>query len=591
MKHPLLRCFGFYRNHIGLFVAVTLVLGLVNMSMPYSTMLFGMALHDVERGVAVVRTADGIDTSRAWFWVSVMVGLAVGRAVVHYLATVLSQLLGQRLLFHMRDLLLTQVQALDFAYHQQHGAGELISRTTRDSDKVRDALVNGLRSLIELAAAVIGSLYILCLYHPLLAAVPAALTVIAIAIVLGFAERLVTLDRETDSAYDAVTQDLSEGVHGVRVIKAFALEQQRIAQFSRHGAIFSGRVERALAFTTSRLTIPQLIVALGHAWVLWCGVDLVASGRMNVGELIAATMVMMGMVFRVESIGRVLQIFAEARSSAGRIMELVDARSPISDGSEKAPDGRLGLRMRGVRVEDSSGNMILADFDLDVTPGETVALVGATGSGKSTFASLLPRLRDAQAGSIAIGSDARGWHELRHLRLAELRRRVQVVFQDGFLFSDSLAANLRLADPAASDDELRAMLTLVSADDVLATLPDGLNSRIGERGVTLSGGQRQRVCLARALLAKPGLLCADDSTSALDAITERRILDNLRAGASTTLILIASKLSTILRADRVLLLDQGRIVAQGTHEELLRTSAAYRDLLGLENERTLGAVS
>jgi ABC-type multidrug transport system fused ATPase/permease subunit len=243
------------------------------------------------------------------------------------------------------------------------------------------------------------------------------------------------------------------------------------------------------------------------------------------------------------------------------------------------------VRFEGVRVDaPGGGNAILAGCDLRVDPGEVVAVVGVTGSGKSTLAGLLPRLIEADAGRVSLGSDAAGWTDVRAFPLADLRRRVHVVPQEGFLFSDSIAANLRLADPRASEDDLRRALRLAAAEDVVAAKPEGLETRLGDRGVTLSGGQRQRLCLARALLARPAILGLDDATSALDAVTERTVLGNLRTlGGGVTILVVASKLSTILLADRVLLLEGGRIADQGTHHELLARSAAYRDLVGADH--------
>jgi ABC-type multidrug transport system fused ATPase/permease subunit len=265
-------------------------------------------------------------------------------------------------------------------------------------------------------------------------------------------------------------------------------------------------------------------------------------------------------------------------------MAVLDARSSLTDGTANLPSGLLGMRFTDVSVAAPGGKAVLEGLDLTIAPGEAVALVGITGSGKSTLASLAARLADPDRGAVLAGSDRAGWVDLRRARLAEVRRRIQVVFQDSFLFSDSLAANLRRARPEATDDDLRAALDMASADEVLTLLNDGLASRIGERGVTLSGGQRQRLCLARALIARPAVLVADDSTSALDAVTERRILDRLRAMGPDrpSMLLIASKLSTILLADRVVLLDGGRIAASGSHEDLVAGNAAYRDLLGLD---------
>jgi len=582
---PLLRCFQFYRAQPALLTGAVAVTVIAHGSGPFLQHAIGLAVHDLELGRSVVPLpGGGTDASVAWFWFTVLALGALARGVVQYLATVLATVLGQRLLHALRDRVLVQVQRLDLGYHQRHGSGEIITRTTRDSDKVRDAVVGGWRTLLELALMVGGALILLACYHWLLALVPTLLTIGAIIIFVKQTDRMVALDRAAGDAYDQVTQDLAEGINGIRVIKAFALEPARIARFATQVNGFAELMRTVLAFSALRMPPPQLLAAAGQVWVLACGAWLVAEGELSKGYLIAAVMAIQGMVFRVEGIGRMLQVFADARSSSARIWDLLDAVPAVADGAGAVPTGALGLRLDGVRVA-SSGASVLDGVDLTVAPGEVVALVGATGGGKSTLASLLPRLRDPDAGRVLVGSDAAGWHDLRTLRLAELRRRVQVVYQDSFLFSDSLSANLRLAAPQADDDELRAALHLAAADDVLALLTDGLAGRIGERGATLSGGQRQRVCLARALLAKPAVLCLDDATSALDAVTERRILDGFRAGQQhTATLIIASKLSTILLADRVLLLHQGRIAISGRHGDLVRESALYRDLLGLDDE-------
>ena len=576
-SHPLWRCFAFYRAVPWLFVSASLAVVLVNLAQPFVQWLIGCALNDVQAGHAVVRGADGVlDASRAWWWVAVLLGVTVTRAVAQYLSTVFAMVLGQRLLFHLRDRLLAHLQVLDLAYHQRHGAGELINRATRDSDKVRDAVVGGYRTLLELTMVVLGTLGLLAWYNPLLAVVPAVLIAIAVLLARSQADRLVELDRHTDHAYDAVAQDLSEGVHGVRVIKAFALEGIRISRFHTRIDGYVGAAGAALAFTAVRLPVPQIIVAAGHAWVLLCGAWLVAHHQLNLGELIAAMMAMQAVVFRIEAVGRLVQVFADARASAGRIMELMDAQPAIRGGTHAVTRGTL--RLEGVQVTDPRGGTpILAGLDLEIRPGEVVALVGITGSGKSTLAALLPRLRDPDGGRVTLGGT-----DLREMRLADLRRQVQVVYQDSFLFSDSVAANLRLAAPEATDAQLWEVLAEADAKGFVEALPLRLDAELGERGVTLSGGQRQRLCLARALIARPAVLCGDDATSALDAPTEARILGGLRGRlSSTAVLLIATKLSTILLADRVVLLRDGRIAADGTHAQLL-ADPAYRELLGLD---------
>lgn len=588
--HPLWRCLGIYREMPKRFFLTAFLFTVVNLSLSGQQWLVGRAVHDVERGVAVVKLPDGsLDYSVALHWLALLAGVALGRGVVQYAAGLLALIIGQELLSILRERILAQVQRLDLGFHWQHGVGEMVTRTTRDADKVRDALVSFWRQVFDTGLVIIASVGLLCWYNVNLGLVPLALMLLGIAIFVAQTERLVTLDRLVGDAYDRVNQDLSEGINGVRVIKAFAIEPDRVGRFTEQVEVFAEQARIALAYSASRIPFPQLVVSLGHVWVLLYGAQLVAEGKLNLGELVASLLVATTLVFRVEGIGRVMQTFADARSSAARIWELLDAEPAFISGQRPLPKEPLGLKLTDVSVATPGGGSdILQGCSLTIQPGEVVALVGVTGSGKSTLASLFARLLDVDEGLLAVGSDKIGWRDVRRVNLGELRKRVHVAPQESFLFSDSLAENLRLSKPDATDEELHEALHLAAADEVLEGLPHGLQTRFGDRGVTLSGGQRQRVSLARALLGKPDILILDDATSALDAVTERRILNNIRHlkradGHGTTLIIIASKLSTILLADHVLMLGNGRIIAEGTHDFLARTNAEYRDLLGLDH--------
>ncbi len=581
--HPLIRCFALYRSHLRLFIITTVVAVIVNVSMPFTQYIIGLAIHELEQGKAVVRLADGtLDLSRAWMWAGILIGFALTRGFVQYIGSILSMILGMRLLHYVRGLLLYQVQYLDQAYHLAHGTGEIVTRTTRDSDKVRDAIVGGWRTLLETSLVIIGCLGMLTYYHPYLALVPLILVMIGVWWFVAQARHLVTLDRAAGGAYDVVTQELAEGVGGVRVIKSFALEDVRSVGFARTVMAYTQHAKRALNYAAWRLPLPQILVGMGHVWILWYGASLVAQNEINLGELVASLMVITAIIFRVENVGRTMQTFAEAGASAERIMEIIDAQPAITSGTKTLPDGELGVRLQHIDVQSPTGATVLKNLSLTIAPGSVVALVGPTGCGKSTFASLLSRLIDPHKGDVSFGSDTCGWYDARDLQLANLRQRVQVVYQDSFLFSDTVRANLLLGRSDATDKDIEAALSAARAHDIIAQLPTGLETVIGERGTTLSGGQRQRLCLARALIAKPAILCLDDSTSALDAVTERHILDYLRHHhGGTTVIVIASKLSTILLADHVVMLDDGHIQIKGKHSELIEQSAAYRELLGL----------
>jgi ATP-binding cassette, subfamily B, bacterial len=586
--HPLLRCLALYRRTPWRFALTALLYAAVNASLAWQQSLVGRAVHDVERGVAVVRRPDGgLDGHVALLWLGILTTVVSVRSAVQYLAGITGLLIQQQLLSHLRELIFTQVQTLDLTYHWKHGAGEMVTRTTRDSDKVRDALTSFWRQVVDTIFAVAAGIGLLFWYSPGLGAVPLVLTLAGIGIFIRQTDHLVTLDRKVGAAYDQVNQDLAEGIYGVRVIKAFAQEPARIRRFESEVAVFVEQALAALAYASSRIPVPQLVIASGQVWVLGYGAHLVLTGSLNLGELVAALLAVNVLVLRVETIGRIIQTFADARSSAGRIWDLLDARPTILSGWSKCPAGTLGLRLEQVRVAPvRDGNPALENCTFHIAPGEAVALVGPTGSGKSTLGNLPPRLLDADRGQVLIGSDESGWRDVRTVDLHDLRKRVHVVSQEAFLFSDTLAANLRLAAPEATEEQLRWALRQAAAEELLDSLPEGLNTLLGDRGVTLSGGQRQRLCLARALLAQPSLLILDDATSALDALTELEVLDNFRRlrrehGGRITLLLITSRLSTILLSDRVAVLVGGRIVAQGPHVTLAGTSREYTELMGI----------
>ncbi|MBE8716579.1 ABC transporter ATP-binding protein [Cellvibrio polysaccharolyticus] len=587
---PLLRCLALYREMPWRFTITAVLFAALNFSMAWQQWLLGRAIHDVERGVAVVQTASGaLDYSVALTWMMILFAIAFGRGIIQYLAGLSSLIIGQDLLFILRERIFHQVQNLDLVYHREHGVGGMVTRTTRDADKLRDALMNFWRQIFETLLLVIATVGMLCWYNVWLGVIPLVITIAGVGIFVLQTNHLVTLDRATGAAYDTVNQNLTEGVAGVRVIKAFGLESLRIEDFTRQVAQFSAHARAALAYATSRIPVPQMVIAMGHVWVLGFGALLVGDGKLNIGELVASVMLANTLIIRVEGIGRVIQIFADARASAARIWELLDARPARQTGTAPLPAGALGVKLDNVSVQPQQhGKPVLQHCHLTIEPGEVVAVVGTTGSGKSTLMSLLPRLVDADQGKVAIGSTETGWQDVQTLNSEELRNRVHIVPQESFLFSDTLAANLRLSKPDATDRELLDALDIANARDVINRLEHGLETRIGDRGLTLSGGQRQRICLARALLGDASILGLDDATSALDASTEKTILDNIRNfknshGRTVTVVIVSSKLSTVLLADRVIVLTHGQIIAQGTHTELSKNNPAYRELMGIQD--------
>lgn len=587
MRWPLLRCLALYRHTPWRFGLTLLLYAAINLGLALQQWLLGRAVNEVQLGQGVLVGANGeLDMRPVLLSLALLAAVAFGRAVLQYTAAIVGLVIQQRLLSTLREAIFEQVQTLHLAYHWQHGAGELITRTTRDADKVRDALTSFWRQGIDSLFVVMASMGYLFWYHASLGIVPLILTLVALVLLLQQADALVELDRVVGDAYDQVNQDLTEGVHGVRVIKSFNLEADRVTRFRAQVQRFVNLGEAALAYASIRIPLPQMLVGFGQVWVLGWGLHLVVEGRLNSGELVAALLMVNLLVLRIEGIGRVIKTYADARSSAARIWDLLDARSSIVGGSAPFPDHAVGVRLQGVRVlPPGGGHPVLDEVSLDIAPGEIVGLVGATGSGKTTVASLFPRLVDPSDGEVLVGLHG-AWRDIKEFDLSTLRRRVQVVPQECFLFSDSLADNLRLAAPEASDAELFEALRIACADDFVRSLPEGLHSKFGDRGVTLSGGQRQRLCIARALLARPAVLVLDDATSALDTLTERSILDHLRAQAThandaPAVLMISNRRASLALADRVLLLQAGRIQAHGTQSELSKNNASYRALMGI----------
>lgn len=575
MASPLLRTYALYRPELSL-VLVVLVLGLlVNGGFAVQQHCFGLALEDLRSAPAQEMEVVG----RLWRWSALILGLTLGRGLLGWTQAVLAAVLGQRVLFGLRARILDQIQALDEAWHRRHGAGEVITRATRDADMVRDAVVIGSRQLLDTLLVIAAVLSLLWWYDPLLGAVPTLAVVVALLWMLRLTDRLVALSRRADERYEALTGHFAESVAGVRVVKAFALEGGRLEGYGRRVAAFMRAAARALRWSALRLPLPQALVALAHGWVLGWGAYLVGQGRLGLGEMVAGLMVYIGVIFRVEAVTRSVRLFADARASAARLWELLDARPALRSGDRAPAAGPLPLRLQGVAVAGERAP-ILDGLDLELRPGSVLAIVGATGSGKSSLAALCARFRDPDRGRVLLGDD-----DLRRLDLAALRRAVQVVPQESLLFSDSIAGNLRLGRPEASDAELWAALTAAGAAEFVRVLPDGLATAVGERGVTLSGGQRQRLCLARALIAQPQVLVLDDATSAIDASTERAILEGLRRElAGMGVLIMASRLSSVLLADEVAVLDGGRLVARGSHDALARSNRGYRELLCLDEE-------
>ncbi|MCT9930579.1 ABC transporter ATP-binding protein/permease [Planotetraspora sp. A-T 1434] len=475
----------------------------------------------------------------------------------------------------LRDDLYGQLQRLPMSFHGEWQSGQLLSRATTDLSTIRRFLGFGVlflvMNVIQLTAVII---VLLRMYWPLGLLVTASAVPI-VAISLRFEKRYIGISRQVQDQQGDLATLVEESAVGIRTIKAFGRRRHLYETFDDtarkiHGTSLA-KVRLASRFFTFLEVVPNVTLAM----VLLLGALAVAHGSLTIGTLVAFTTLVLQLVWPVASLGYILAMGQEAMTSADRVIEVLDTVPEITGGTRVIEEPRGHLRFEGVEFRFPGGDRpVLRDVWLDVAPGETVAIVGATGSGKTTLTALVPRLCDVTAGRVTIDG-----HDVRDLSLPALRSVVATAFEEPTLFSMSVRENLTLGHRHATDDDIREALEIAQATFAY-DLPWGLDTRIGEQGMSLSGGQRQRLALARAVLGKPRILVLDDTLSALDVETEALVEEALRRVlADATGLVVAHRASTVLLADRVALLRDGTITHIGRHPDLLSGVPEYRALL------------
>jgi ATP-binding cassette subfamily B protein len=479
----------------------------------------------------------------------------------------------------VRDAIFAHALRLDPSYHDRVGPGELMSRASSDSEHVA--------RLMDSIGHTIG--YVLTVF-----AVAVVLLVLdwRLALVVLIPLPLVTLAGWMYSRkYHAKTQLLQESwgkaatlveetVTGIRVVKGLGAGGPLAAEFRGRSSTIVGRALDIARLDAVFLPVTEFLPMLGLLAVMWLGGRRVIEGDLSLGSFVAFNAYVAMLVWPMRVLGQRVTTLQKAVGASARISEVLDAEPLLKD--PRHPEQlerpvRGDVQLSGVEFGHDGDHSILDGLDLHVAPGESLALVGATGSGKSTIAGLLARLYDPDSGVVRLDG-----HDVRHLRLSDVRRAVALVFEETFLFTDTVRENIRFSRPDASDEDIARAAELAGAAEFIEDLPDGYDTLLGERGFSLSGGQRQRVAIARAILADPAVLVLDDATSAVDATKEHEIraaLTTVMAGRTT--LVIAHRPATIALADRVAILEGGRIVEQGTHAELMRESQRYRTLLAL----------
>ena len=480
----------------------------------------------------------------------------------------------------LRNDLYAHLQSLPASFHDGWHSGQLLSRAMADMSVIRRFMGFGLVFLIVNTITFVAVIVLLFRLYPPLALVTAASVLPLAYLSQSFKRRYTAVSRRVQDQQGDLTTLVEEAATGIRVIKAFG----RAPLVSREYAAAAARL-RDSAIESAELrarfwSLIDLVPNLTLIGVLVVGALAVGNGGLTLGGLVAFTSLVLMLVWPMESLGNIVANAREAETAAGRIFEVFDTKPEIADrpGAVDLLSSSGHLRFEGVGFRyPGSEEWALRAVDLDISPGETLALVGTTGSGKTSLLNLVPRLYDVTEGAVVLDG-----HDVRDLTLASLRRAVAVAFDDALLFSASVRENLLLGWPDAGDEDLEMAVATAQADFV-HDLPWGLDTRVGEQGLTLSGGQRQRLALARAIVGRPAVLVLDDPLSSLDVHTEALVEEALaRVLASSTAIVAVHRPSTLALADRVAFLDGGRVLAVGTHTDLLAGLPAYRAVLGLD---------
>ncbi len=555
---------------------------------PYRTaVVWSLVLASVAMGATVAipyLSGRGLDAIRSHDRHQlVLIGLAVaGAGLVRLALTVLRRLVAGRVSlgveYELRNLLFGHLQALELGFFDHNQTGQLMSRTTVDLQAVRFFLGYGLVFILQSALTIVLAGTAMVLLQPELGAISLIPVPFVVYVSARYGGRARPAIQEVQQRIAELTADAEENISGVRVVKAFAREAHQRARFERSvGRVFDqAMVSARLQARYNPLIgfLPQI----GLAAVLLVGGRQVIDHQLTLGQFSAFYFYLLMLLSPMRTLGVILGLSQRATASGARIFQLLDRAPRLLSlpGAGPLPPGSGHVRLEGVELRyEGAGQAALSDVTLDVPAGRTVALVGATGSGKTSLAALVARLYDPTAGRVSLdGAD------LREVSVESVRRAVALVTDDPFLFSATVHENIAYACPEATAEEVETAARRAQAHDFILRLPEGYATRVGERGLTLSGGQRQRLAIARALLADPRVLILDDATSSVDASTEQQIKRALReVMAGRTTFVIAHRLSTIALADEIVVLEGGRVAAHGTHDELLELSEHYREIV------------
>ncbi len=494
---------------------------------------------------------------------------------------------SQAVAFDLRNDLFAKIQRLSFSYHDRNQTGQLMIRATDDVEKVRLFLGQGLIQLVGAFILLAGTLIIIFSTNAKLAIVTVWILPVALVLFFVFGSLARPLFTRIQQKLSILNTTLQENMAGIKVIKSFTREKSERAKFGKQADQLMRQqiaVSRVFAFL---IPVIFLVANLGQATTLYAGGIQIIHGTLTIGDWQEFSLYLIFMFLPIAQFGFIITQFSQASASATRIFEILDARSDVTDKPEAlvlpTVEGHIKFENVGFRYF-GAGDPVLKNVSFDTLPGQVVALLGATGSGKTTIINLLPRFYDPTEGRITIDG-----HDLRDLSLQSLRAQIGIVLQETTLFLGTIRDNIAFGKPDATQEDIVAAAKAAAAHDFIMEFPEGYDTRVGERGTTLSGGQKQRIAIARALLLSPHILILDDSTSSVDLSTEAQIqeaLDKLMKGRTS--FVIAQRISTVMNADLILVMDKGEVVAKGRHNELMEESEIYAEIY---NSQLVGDVT
>ena len=502
---------------------------------------------------------------------------AVLRGVFSFLQAFMSESTSQGLAFDLRNAIFEKIQRLSFSYYDQNQTGQLMVRATDDVERLRTFIAQGLIMSVQSFLLLGGAIVVLAFTNLRLTLVVLPLLPIALVIFVIFGRLIQPLFAVVQQKLAVLNTILQENLAGIKVVKAFArepYEERRFAAAATDLMAQQLRVSRVFSFL---FPVVFLVAQIGQAAILYFGGQQILGGTLNLGEYQKFSLYLVYVFFPLGQLGFIIALMAQAAASADRIFEVLDTQNEISDRPDAYPlppiERRVEFRNVTFRYFGNS-EPVLCDVSFVAEPGQTVALLGATGSGKTSIINLIPRFYDVSDGAVLIDG-----HDVRDVTIDSLRSQIGIVLQETNLFSGAIRDNIAFGRPEATDEEVIAAARAAAAHDFITSFPEGYATRVGERGVTLSGGQKQRIAIARALLLNPRLLILDDSTSSVDVRTEQaiqRALEQLMQGRTS--FVIAQRISTVLHADQIIVLDNGRVAARGTHAELMENSPIYAEI-------------